>query len=215
VDGTTESEREYRALIKGMFRALAPFYDAPLVFTGGMRRAVADLAGPIEPGLPVLDVATGTGRQALELQRRGGRVTGVDFTPEMLAVARRKVAREGVALQLADATRLPFGDGVFGLATVNFALHEMPPDVRERVVREMVRVTRPGGRLLVSDYQAPPGRARRALLTGAIRIYESKYYRVFIGEDLAETLERAGVRVEERRPLLFGAAVAVRGVKRG
>jgi demethylmenaquinone methyltransferase/2-methoxy-6-polyprenyl-1,4-benzoquinol methylase len=141
------------------------------------RRLAAAAARP--RGATVLDLGTGTGDLALELRRQGAvRVVGADFTPEMLAAARRKASVEGgITWVLADAPRLPFADETFDCLTNAFLLRNLA-DLPAGLA-EMARVLRPGGRLVCLDMTQPPsgpfGAAYRAyfnhllpLVAGAI-----------------------------------------------
>jgi demethylmenaquinone methyltransferase/2-methoxy-6-polyprenyl-1,4-benzoquinol methylase len=128
----------------------------------------------LEPGLPVLDVCTGTGDLALAFWRRGkGRipVVGADFTHEMLQLARRKVphrkadANAPLEFLEADAQHLPFGDRQFQVVSVAFGLRNVT-DTRQGL-REMARVCRPGGRVMVLEFSLPENR----LIRGVYRWY--------------------------------------------
>ena len=106
----------------------------------------------------VLDVASGTGDLALEIQRQcpACAVTATDFCAEMLAHA----AQRGVATTLvADALKLPLDDGVFDVVTVAFGLRNMAD--YPAALREMWRVLKPGGHLLILDFALPTGWLRR------------------------------------------------------
>ncbi|MDE0861716.1 MAG: ubiquinone/menaquinone biosynthesis methyltransferase [Akkermansiaceae bacterium] len=102
----------------------------------------------------ILDVATGTGDLALELQRRcpEARMLGTDFCPEMLVHATSSGVKE---TQVADAMNLPFEDGEFELVTAAFGLRNMSNWAE--AVEEMSRVIKPGGHLLVLDFSLPEG----------------------------------------------------------
>jgi SAM-dependent methyltransferase len=136
------------------------------------------LARPLLPALcstpapVVLDVATGTARLPMALLRQWGfhgRIVGLDLSTRMLTLAQRKSATQSnrVGLVHADAMRLPFADGTFHAVTSLEALELLPDSAR--ALGEMVRVLRPGGRLLVSnrigmDARLLPGRACRPQL---------------------------------------------------
>jgi demethylmenaquinone methyltransferase / 2-methoxy-6-polyprenyl-1,4-benzoquinol methylase len=100
----------------------------------------------------IVDLATGTGDLALAVQKKlpDAEVTGVDFLPEMLELARRKGVRKTI---LADAMKLPFPDASFDCVTIAFGLRNME-NWRDALV-EMSRVLRPGGRLLVLEFSLP------------------------------------------------------------
>lgn len=107
----------------------------------------------------VLDLATGSGDLALAMQRRlpEAAIIAADFSPEMLSVARGKGVRETV---LADALQLPFAAGSFDCVTVAFGLRNMSD--WDLALREMARVLRSGGHLLVLDFSMPVGALRPA-----------------------------------------------------
>ena len=101
----------------------------------------------IRPGERVLDLATGTGITAIAARERGAMVTGVDLTPELLAVARSKAEEAGFAdidFHEGDAEALPFADATFDVV-VSTCGHMFAPD-QEKVAAELARVTRHGGR---------------------------------------------------------------------
>ena len=143
-------------------------YDlvAAVMFAGRGRRFrgyVADLLG-VDRGDRVLDVGCGTGTLTLVLAGRAGpqgAVTGVDAAPEMIAAAHAKAgAKEGApTFQVAPAQDLPFADGSFDAVSTSLLIHHLPEADRVGAIREMLRVLRPGGRLLIVEFQAPRGRA--------------------------------------------------------
>ncbi len=115
-----------------------------------LRREFAEFLAPA-PGTRVLDVGCGPGHLARHLARAGCQVTGVDRGWRLLRIARRLAGREGVVVRLerASAERLPFADAVFDLTMATTVVYWVARP--EPVVREMVRVTRPGGTLATLD----------------------------------------------------------------
>jgi ubiquinone/menaquinone biosynthesis C-methylase UbiE len=106
---------------------------------------------PPRDGLKMLDVGCGTGEQLLLYRRPGCQLYGVDVSPSMLAVARRKLG-PSVTLQPGDAAHMSFPDGTFDLVTCVLSLHEMAMEARPLVLRECRRVTRQGGSILLIDF---------------------------------------------------------------
>jgi demethylmenaquinone methyltransferase / 2-methoxy-6-polyprenyl-1,4-benzoquinol methylase len=144
------------AQVRQMFDRIAGVYDRMnSVMTAGLhhrwRARAADLAA-VGPGSRALDVATGTGDLALELARRGADVVGCDFSAAMLERARAKA--DGAArFEWADALALPYGDSSFDAATVGFGARNFS-DLGTGL-REMARVVRPGGRVVVLEITTP------------------------------------------------------------
>jgi demethylmenaquinone methyltransferase/2-methoxy-6-polyprenyl-1,4-benzoquinol methylase len=138
-----------------MFDRIAGVYDLMNgVMTAGMhhrwRSRAADLAS-VGPGSRALDVATGTGDLAVELASRGADVVGMDFSSEMLALARRKAAH--IRFEQGDAQALAYEDGAFDAATVGFGARNFG-DLRLGL-SEMARVVKPGGRVVVLEITTP------------------------------------------------------------
>ena len=151
-----------------------------------------------------LDVGTGAGALALALAPIVREVVGVDRVPELLALARER-APANVTFVEGDAEHLPFDDGSFDLAGTQRTLHHVPRP--ELVLAELVRVTRPGGRLLVVDQIAPVDpldaiavdRFERARDPGHTRLLPDIDLRqLFEANTLVLVRERRDV---ERRPL--------------
>ena len=141
--------------VRAMFDRIAGVYDRMnSVMTAGMhhrwRERAADLAR-VGPGDRALDVATGTGDLAIALRRRGAEVVGLDFSEPMLALARRKAP--DVTFERGNALELPYRDGEFDAVTVGFGARNFADLARG--LRELVRVTRAGGRVVVLEITTP------------------------------------------------------------
>jgi demethylmenaquinone methyltransferase/2-methoxy-6-polyprenyl-1,4-benzoquinol methylase len=217
-----------------MFDRIAGLYDRMnTVMTAGLhhtwRRRAADLARLTE-GQRALDVATGTGDLAFELAGRvtpGGEVIGTDFSERMLEIARAKAQERGdpqpVRFEAANALSLPYRDDEFDAATVGFGARNFSD--LEAGLREMARVVRPGGRVVVLEItnpQRPPlstffdlwfDRAVPALgrLAGDAQAYSylPSSVRRFPGpEELAGVMARCGL-VEIRYILTAGGIIAL------
>jgi len=208
--GRTDEERAYYSLNRRVYAKFAPFYDLVVMPLRRLRRQVVQIAGA-DPTSKVLDVATGTGAQAAAFAEQCREVVGIDLSPAMLRVARRKHQRPNLTFLEADATELPFDDARFDVSCISFALHEMPASVRDRVVREMARVTRRGGTVVVVDYALPANRAARALVYRLVKLYERDHYADFVRSDVQALLRGAGIDPQEERAALLGAARVVTG----
>lgn len=191
---------------------LARLYDpATALFLDPVRRLVREVLTGLG-ARRVLDACCGTGRLVALLKRAGFSALGADASPAMLARARRNAHPAAVARM--DVRKLAFPDASFDAAVICFALHENTEPDRLAMGRELVRVLRPGGALLLVDYATP---ARPAALAPIVSLVEwtagSDHYRHFRDflarkgvEDFALRLGRA---VSLRRPCLGGQAELV------
>ncbi|MCC6612495.1 MAG: class I SAM-dependent methyltransferase [Anaerolineae bacterium] len=122
-----------------------------------LRERTADLA-QIRPGDSVLDVGCGTGDLTLVAKARAGSdgwVCGIDAAPEMIEVARAKALKQGreIDFRVEAIERLPFDDDSFDVALSSMMMHHLPDDLKRAGLREVYRVLKPGGRLLVVDFR--------------------------------------------------------------
>lgn len=224
--------------VSQMFASIAQRYDlANDVLSGGMHRTWRRTLlrySDIQPGDRVLDLCTGTGDVAFCLQSRVGKlgsVIGVDFVHEMLTLAdekqRRRMKGSPTALPPirfvhGDAMHIPFPDATFDAATVSFGIRNV--DDPFECLREMKRVVRPHGRVIVLEFGQPlvPGfkqayefYSRRVmphiggLLTGNRAAYEylpRTSSQFPCGSRFTALMERAGMRVLHTKPLFCGIA---------
>jgi ArsR family transcriptional regulator len=141
------------ARTRSFFDAVGPEWDAlRKVFDDDVLRARAG-ARLVDPRTVVADVGTGTGILAVELARLGLRVVAVDHSARMLAAARSKLEAEGlsgVELRQGEASALPIGDAEVDAAIVHMVLHYLPSP--GEAIREMARVVRPGGVVVIVDF---------------------------------------------------------------
>jgi ArsR family transcriptional regulator len=144
-------EREIRT--RSFFDSIGPEWDSlRRVFDDDTQRARA-IARLVSPGLVVADIGTGTGILAKDLSRCGASVIAVDNSRRMLAAARAKLDAEGIAgveLRHGDATSLPIADGEVDAALAHMVLQYVASPAE--AIREMARVVRPGGRVVVVDF---------------------------------------------------------------
>jgi demethylmenaquinone methyltransferase / 2-methoxy-6-polyprenyl-1,4-benzoquinol methylase len=219
-----------------LFAPLGPTYDryARVLSLGQDPRWRRFLVSRIEaePGDRVLDVATGTGAVALELIRQKRcTVVGVDQSAEMLAVARERLPAS-VELVTASAERLPFEDESFDALTFTYLLRYV--DDPGETLRELARVTRPGGTIASLEFGVPPGLWRvawrayvGAVLPAAGRLLSPGWHDVgrFLGGSIREfwrtyplsrqldLWRRADVANLRYRRLSLGGGIVVWGVR--
>jgi len=188
--------------VRGIYDAMAPRYDRMiavaewLLFRDGRQWACAIATGR------VLEVAVGTGRN-LACYPADVHLTGVELSRSMLAQAqaRAETLHRAVDLRLGDAQHLTFPDATFDTVVATLTLCSIPDD--QAAVREMARVLRPGGRLVLLDHVASPVRPVRA----AQRLLDPLLVR-FQGDHLLRQPERAvrsaGLVVDELTRSRFG-----------
>jgi demethylmenaquinone methyltransferase / 2-methoxy-6-polyprenyl-1,4-benzoquinol methylase len=149
--------------VAAMFDAVASRYDLAndVLSLGQDRRWRQAVVAAVEPreGQWVLDLAAGTGTSSLPFARAGAEVVPCDFSKGMLAVGKRNLP--SLPFTAGDGTRLPFADASFDAVTISFGLRNLvDPDAG---LREMLRVTRPGGRLVVCEFSRPTWAPLRTL----------------------------------------------------
>ena len=157
--------------IQQMFDGIAPDYDRlnHLMSLGvdrsWRRRALREIVVPGR-SREILDIACGTGDFSIAIARKlpsGGRVTGLDLSEGMLAVMRRKVEKAGLARTIScmqgDSEAMPFADGSFDVATIAFGIRNF--EHREAALQEILRVLRPGGRLVILELSVPENKLLR------------------------------------------------------
>ncbi len=226
------------AEVREMFASIARRYDTAnevlsLGIHKGWRRAAVAISGA-SPGQRVVDCATGTGDLALEFKRAvgpAGEVIGTDFCAEMLEPAPAKAARAGldVKFAVADALALPYPDARFDVASIAFGIRNVDDPLR--CLREMARVVKPGGSVIVLEFGQPRGAFGAlfrvysrgvmpllgGLLTGNRKAYEylPRTAAAFpAGEKFLALMQQSSAfSRSEAHALTFGTAYVYRGVK--
>lgn len=157
------------------FHGLTRFYDKLVAWTCGERlwkaRLVALLAA--QQAESVLDVGCGTGTLSIALSQAGARVTGIDADGTALRIAQQKQTEADVPVhfQQADARQLPYDSGRFDRAVSSLFFHHLNAEDKARALQEMVRVTTPGGRIVIADWTRPAGWLR-SMGFGIVRLLD-------------------------------------------
>ena len=224
--------------VRAMFAAIAPKYDLnnrlhSMGRDQAWRRAAVKLAG-VCPGDTVLDVACGTGDLALAFSHAGvGRVLGVDFTYDMLSVAKDKSPAAGSAMpgyQAGDAMQLPIADESVDVVSIAFGIRNVVDPAR--AIGEFFRVLRPGGRLVILEFSQPNNAAFRRVYhfyfkhvmprtaamvardrSGAYKYLPQSVSKFIDRDEMVAILRSVGFVDATMRPLTLGIAVLYRGVK--
>ncbi|QJC21306.1 class I SAM-dependent methyltransferase [Arcanobacterium buesumense] len=235
---TTSVHSQHRASLEKkptdvskMFDDVAQHYDITnTVLTGGLVnvwRRVTRLAVGAQPGLSVLDVACGTGASAAGYAADGADVIGCDFSPGM--IERGLELHPGLDLRVGDATALPFDDETFDVVTISYGLRNVVDT--QAALRDMLRVTKPGGKIVIAEFSRPTNAFFRstyfefmrlgmpilsALFSSDAPAYE--YLRESIQawydqEELAHLMQKTGWRNVEYKNLTNGIVALHRAIR--
>ncbi|MHC4975598.1 MAG: bifunctional demethylmenaquinone methyltransferase/2-methoxy-6-polyprenyl-1,4-benzoquinol methylase UbiE [Planctomycetota bacterium] len=232
--GDVHTREDKARRVQSMFGAIAGRYDLNnRVHSFGRdqswRRAAVRMA-EIDGDTRVLDVACGTGDMSRLCARAGaGHVTGMDFTPEMLEIARRKSPSEIEFIE-GDAMDLPFEDESFDVLTTAFGIRNVT-DPRE-ALRQFYRVLTPGGRCVVLEFSEPRSRVLCAMSrlythrvmpvtasvlagdrSGAYKYLPRSVITFLDRESLQSALEKVGFERVRQRVMTFGVCVCYVGHK--
>lgn len=210
-----EPGEQRAARVNDLFATIAPRYDLinDLQSFGLHRwwkRRLVRLAN-VQRGTRALDVCCGTGDVAFALAGQGADVAGLDFSEPMLAVARRRSeacsnsATTRPEFFRGDAQQIPFPDDSFDAVTVSYGLRNLAS--WQQGLREMKRVAKPGGRLLVLDFGKPDNAVWRAVYFGYLRACVPIFGRIFCGDSQTHAYILESLR---HYPAQQGVAAAMR-----
>lgn len=192
------SQTTHQDLILDQFtRQATPFSTAsPITDTNALRMIVE--AGAPKPGDRVLDVACGGGLVVCAYAPRVAHATGIDMTPAMLERAGRLAAEQGVGnvtWDRGDVTALPYAEGSFEIVVTRFSMHHFLDPLG--VLREMVRVCAPGGRVVVVDMYASEDAAKAAEWNRAEKLRDPSHVRCLTLSEHQANFGKAGLPVPQ------------------
>jgi SAM-dependent methyltransferase len=182
-----------QAILDQFTRQAVPFSTAPGIRDEEALRLLVTASGA-GPADTVLDVACGPGLVVAAFARVARHVTGIDLTPAMIDRARTLLREDGLAnvtLTVGDVLPLPYADRAFSLVVSRFAFHHFPDPAA--VLREMVRVCAPGGRVVVADAAVSPDPARAAAFNRMEKLRDPSHVRALSLAELAGLFEGVGL----------------------
>ncbi len=206
---------EHQRRIKLKFRLLAYFYDLfdlPFIFDRRTNpRLVLAHKIPDAP-LSVLDVCVGTaiGSMAVAEANPENRIIGIDLSLDMLALAQEKIRRRGlrnVSLRQMDAANMQFSESAFDVVMFSFGMHELRKDLILTVLKEVNRVLRKGGKLLIMDYARQGGQGINFFFSLYLRVFEPRHIFRFLEYDWNEILSKFGFKVVDVEPCFFAKVI--------
>lgn len=179
------------AKVSELFARIAPRYDLINdVQSLGLHRLwkqrVVRLTR-VRHGERALDLCCGTGDLAFALAKAGAEVVGLDFSEEMLGVAKAKSKVQGprskVEFVRGDAQQIPFPDSAFDIVTIGYGLRNLAD--LDGGIREMLRVSKPGGRMVALDFGKPGNALWRGIYFGYLKIFLPLFGKIFCGKAAA------------------------------
>ncbi len=193
--------------MKDQYKKVANWYDKiiePLV--SGLK-AIGLKMHPITENMSVLDVGCGTGSLLSRYQKFTCSIFGIDLSPAMINVARKKLG-DTANLVVGDATKMEFNDHQFDLITCSFILHEVQQSIRIGILKEAKRVLKSDGRILLIDYHPGPIKKLKGLYSKLIiSIFEflaggehlNNYRQFILSGGLQYLIEKLGFKIEDHK----------------
>lgn len=188
---------------KLFYKVMSGFYDLLDViyfrkYETSPRKVVFDTIGKNDN---VLDLCTGTATNAIAIAKKNpnAKIVGVDLSKDMLVVAREKVNKENLAnvrLYRMDATQMNFKDESFDKVLLSLVLHETDEELAKKIIKEAMRVMKPDGELVVTEWERSDNFIKKILFI-PIEILEPKPYKIFVTKDHKKYFKEFGLEQVE------------------
>ncbi|HUI34398.1 MAG TPA: methyltransferase domain-containing protein [Stellaceae bacterium] len=188
------TDTAHDALIRDQFTRQATVFNAAAPIAAEDALAAIVRAGSPRPGDSVLDVACGGGLVARAFAPHVRHATGIDVTPAMLDTARKAAAEKGLAnttWDQGDVTTLPYADASFDIVATRFSFHHFLDPLA--VLKEMIRVCRPGGRIVVVDSCPSEDKAKAAAFNRLELLRDPSHTRALPLSELKSVFATAGL----------------------
>ena len=190
---------------KLFYKVMSGFYDLLDViyfrkYETSPRKVVFDTIGKKDN---VLDLCTGTATNAIAIAKKNpnAKIVGVDLSKDMLVVAREKVNKENLAnvrLYRMDATQMNFKDESFDKVLLSLVLHETDEELAKKIIKEAMRVMKPDGELVVTEWERSDNFIKKMLFI-PIEILEPKPYKTFVTKDHKKYFKEFGLEQVESK----------------
>ena len=180
------------------FRFWSKYYDLMCNIIYKLRNEVVKLLDGEK--LNIIDVACGTGTLSVEIAKAGHKVIGIDVCPDMLKKAKKKVKPNyNLKFIKADATKLPFFENQFDVATISLALHDMPKEIIIKVLAQTKKVIKPDGKIIIVEYYTPQNFIGKKIVS----LWETEYYQNFTKTGLDHYLQKVDLRKTKTKKYWF------------
>lgn len=196
-------KEDYKWYNTNWFKRMAPVYDYVEFILGDLRKEVSKKVNKLNA--QVLDVACGTGNQSIAFAKDGYYVIGIDLSPDMLKYAKKKI-KPGYKLRFicGDAAKIPYESLSFDVSSISFGLHDMPKDIGIKTLKEMMRITKKNGQIIIVDYYTPIKGFASLLGHKIVKIWETKNYDHFRQVGLDCYLKEVNLRQSYKESRLLG-----------
>jgi len=198
-----KTKADYRWYNVNWFKRMAPIYDYIEFILGNLRKEVSKKVD--KPYAKILDMACGTGNQSLAFAKEGFEVTGIDLSPDMLRYAKKKIKRPyKLKFICRDATKVFYKNSTFDISSISFGLHDMPEKIGIKILKEMKRVTKKKGKIIIVDYYTPKTGLSNFLGDKIVKIWETKNYDHFRKSGLDYYLKKTNLEQSSKESYLLG-----------
>ena len=204
---------------KLFYKVMSGFYDLLDViyfrkYETSPRKVVFDTIGKKDN---VLDMCTGTATNAIAIAKKNpnAKIVGVDLSKDMLVVARNKVNKENLAnvrLYRMDATQMNFKDESFDKVLLSLVLHETDEELAKKIIKEAMRVMKPDGELVVTEWERSDNFIKKMLFI-PIEILEPKPYKTFVTKDHKKYFKEFGLEQVECKHCDYSKVLRLKKMK--
>ena len=199
---------KYYNYIKKRFKKWAFFYDYTWIPIRYIRKEFYEFSSCMQ-NKKILDICTGTGSQAMEFSKNNNIVYGIDLSLDMIQVANKKSKNKNLKFLTADAINIPFKNDSFDLIGISFGLHEMPPEIICKAIKDAKRVLKSDGILIIADFKKSDGLLFKFGYP-IIKWFECNYYPDFLKIHLTEILKGYKFNKLKEKEILRGFGRLIR-----